>query len=117
MYHLVESMEKEIVYGSRKGQHFTQWRFDNLTLLAVDVAVKIPEATGFSIWYDDREDFHYLQFTVGSHTVLVRYYKVYAVLIDGSGGDRWPTREPWGIPRYVLSQLNSGKTADTEPAR
>lgn len=80
----------EITYGNREGRHFTQWRFDDLVMLAQSINERMPEISVFHIWYDADEDYHNLEFAGKDIKFKIRYYKVYALLVDGSDEDRFP---------------------------
>ncbi|RDJ35702.1 MAG: hypothetical protein DWQ19_12860 [Crenarchaeota archaeon] len=76
----------EFKIGSTEGLYFSQHRFEILKQLAeilagrfYDIPVENPE-----LWYDQREDFHYLKFFSNGHEVVIQYYKVFGVTIDGN---------------------------------
>lgn len=69
-----------ITVGNTDGQYFTEWRFDHLRGLASMLGESIVNP---HLYYDPCEDFHILTFSINGHEILVRYYKVFTVLIDG----------------------------------
>lgn len=82
----VGEAEVAIRYGNREGRYFTQWRFDDLKMMADSIQERRPRITEFEIWYDEPRDYHCLGFLIGGKSIVVRYYKVFAAMIAGVEG-------------------------------
>ena len=90
-----------INYGNLEGQYFTQWRIDDLVLLANDIFSQIPDANLFQIWYDDKEDFHCMSFSVDDKMVSIRYYKLYRIDVDNETKHFFPRHSFAYIPSSI----------------
>lgn len=97
-----------INYSNLEGPHFTQWRIDDLVLLAHDIFKQIPDADLFQIWYDAGEDYHCMTFSVGDKMVSIQYYKLYRIDVDNET-KRFPKHEFAYIPN-TIKDLTSIKT-------
>jgi hypothetical protein len=75
----------EIEYGNREGCYFIQGHFDTLTRLAGEILACVPGATDWRIWYDPDQDYHRLSFRLKDDVYMVRYYKVFALVKNGTG--------------------------------
>ncbi len=81
-----------ISYGNASGIYFSQFLFDQLAQLLESIENgqypfrRLP-IEDVKIWYDSKEDFHYLSFQCRGRAVEVRVYRVFACRIDGK--DFW----------------------------
>ncbi len=71
-----------ITVGHASGEYFTPWRFDELRKL-VKLLSEQTNAMSFVLYYDEREDFHCLDFTDDGHEYTVRFYRIKALARKG----------------------------------
>lgn len=96
----------EIEFGSRKGTHFSQGRWDKLIGLANELAEEGVAIQNVKIWYDKNEDYHRLAFDVDGDHYDIRYYKAFYIIKND-----WPSiwdgknfaQRDWDIVEFFKS--------------
>lgn len=102
-------------YDLTPHQELTQWRVDLLTALGVQLMeLKVP-MRDVKIFYDVAEDYHRMTFMSGDKFVNVRFYKVYAVEVDGR--DFWIgvlRSSVYALAKAMKEELAVGLTLNKE---
>lgn len=93
----------KIEEGPKEGRYFTQWRWDELVVLADEIFQTVPAATTWRIWYDPSDDYHRLSFMVGVDYFEIRYYKIFA--LTKNGDERSVFRANRGNTTYLVRHI------------
>lgn len=96
----------KIIYGNTDGVYFSQWRFDELTQLASEIA-EIIEVDNWYIHYDTNRDFHMLEFDFDNRHYVIEYYKVFTIYFDNHStyGDEFFPKKNFGRSDLQLINL------------
>lgn len=88
--------------GSTTGRYFTQWRIATLQGVADRINAQVP-INNCKLWYDDREDYHILEFDADDQHFILKYYKVFALYRHDKPNE--PMRYPQNAGDWDLAIL------------